>query len=112
MIPPGELPDEILNALIDQRLSVRAERDVRQRLETDPRGSARVAIWQRQSEALSAAFAPIAHEPLPLSVLLKLQSMRPGLRLDSVLLRTILIFGFGLACGLMLGWVIYHRFGV
>lgn len=112
MTAPGEIPDETLHALVDQRLSARAEREVRLRLESDPRNAARVTAWQRQTEALNAAFAPIVSEPLPLSVLLKLRSMQPALRFDSVWLRRILVFGLGLACGLALGWAAHRGFGL
>jgi anti-sigma factor RsiW len=112
MTTPGEVPDETLNALVDQHLTAKAQREARLRLESDPRGAARAATWQRQSEALSAAFAPIANEPLPLAVLLKLQAMQPALRLNLTVLRNGSIFGLGLVCGLALGWVVFGSFGL
>ena len=112
MTTSGETPDETLHALVDQRLSARAEREVRLRLESDPRNAARATAWQRQTEALNAAFAPIANEPLPLSVLLKLRSMQPALRFESAWLRRIFVFGLGLVCGLALGWAAHRGLGV
>ena len=46
-------------------------------LEKDPGGAARVAAWRRQSEALRAALSPIADEPLPLSIVLKVRACVP-----------------------------------
>ena len=105
------LPDETLHGLIDQRLPLKAEREARRRLDADPQAAGRAATWKRQSDALRASFAPIAREPLPLSVLLKLQTMRPGLRLDPATLRGVGLFALGLACGLALGWLLFRGAG-
>lgn len=104
------LPDETFNALVDDRLSGKADREARQKLEADPQGLARSAAWRRQSEALSAAFSPIAHEPLPLSVLLKLQGSSPGWRIDAASVRTVAVFLLGMCCGLGLSWLAYRGF--
>jgi len=107
----GSVPDETFNALVDQRLSPKTEREVRQRLEADQQALARAQAWQRHSEALSSVFAPIAHEPLPLSVLLKLQASQPVWRPDPRILQTMAVFCLGLACGLALAWLGY-RYGL
>ena len=105
----GAVPDETFNAFVDQRLSPKTERGVRLRLEADPQALARALAWQRHSEALGSVFAPIAHEPLPLSILLKLQASQPAWRPDPVLLRTVTVFCLGLVCGLVLAWLAYRH---
>ncbi|MDQ0391715.1 hypothetical protein [Labrys monachus] len=77
MSEPGQIPDRMFNALVDERLSPRVERETRLALEADPQTSERAAAWQRQSEALHAALAPIARESLPLSMMLKLRNNAP-----------------------------------
>ena len=73
------------------------------RLETDPQGNERAATWQRQSEALHAALAPIAREPLPLSMMLKLRNDKPAAwHRDTTLWLYVGTFAAGVAVGLAL----------
>ncbi|MGJ4854757.1 hypothetical protein AB4037_21130 [Labrys sp. KB_33_2] len=103
MTEPTRIPDRIFNALVDGRLSARVERETREALESDSQGSERAATWQRQSEALHAALAPIAREPLPLSMMLKLRNDKPvAWHRDSTLWTYIGIFAAGVAVGLAL----------
>jgi anti-sigma factor RsiW len=73
--PP--LSDALFNGFVDGRLGARADREVSMTLESDKAGAGRAAAWRRQSEALRTAFAPIADEPLPLSLILKLRAAQP-----------------------------------
>lgn len=103
MTEPTRIPDRIFNALVDGRLSARVERETREALEADSQGSERAATWQRQSEALHAALAPIAREPLPLSMMLKLRNDKPvAWHRDSTLWAYVGIFAAGVAVGLAL----------
>jgi anti-sigma factor RsiW len=74
---PPRLTDQTLNAYVDGQLSGRAERDVALALEKDAAAAARVAAWRRQGDALRAALTPIADEPLPLSLILKVRASLP-----------------------------------
>ena len=105
MSEPSRIPDRIFNALIDERLSPRVERETRHALELDPQGSERAAAWQRQSEALHAALAPIAQEPLPLPMMLKLRnSAAPAWHRDTTHWLYIATFAAGTAVGLALNY--------
>jgi anti-sigma factor RsiW len=73
--PP--LSDALFNGFVDGRLGARADREVSMALEGDKTDAARAAAWRRQSEALRTAFTPIADEPLPLSLILKLRAAKP-----------------------------------
>ena len=79
----SELPrisDALFNGFVDGRLPARGDREIAIALETDPAAAARAATWRRQSEALRTAFAPIADEPLPLSLILKVRASLPESR--------------------------------
>ncbi|WP_448951469.1 anti-sigma factor family protein [Labrys neptuniae] len=103
MNEPIRIPDRIFNALVDGRLSPRVERETREALETDSQGSERAATWQRQSEALHAALAPVAREPLPLSMMLKLRHDKPmAWHHDTTFWAYVGVFAAGLAVGLAL----------
>jgi anti-sigma factor RsiW len=82
-------------------LSPRVERETREALESDPQGSERAASWQRQSEALHAALAPIGREPLPLPMMLKLRNDAPAAwHRDTTLWLYLGTFVAGVAVGL------------
>jgi anti-sigma factor RsiW len=100
------IPDQIFNAYVDGRLGVKAERDVMHALEKDAAGAARVAVWRRQSEALRAALAPIADEPLPLSIMLKVRASGAEGSANPVVLGVLLGFLAGLVCGFALNWIV------
>lgn len=101
----ARIPDRVFNALIDGRLSPRVERETREALEADPQGNERAAAWQRQSEALHAALAPIAREPLPLSMMLKLRNEKPAAwHHDTALWLYVGTFLAGVAVGLALDY--------
>jgi len=101
MSEPVHIPDRIFNALVDDRLSPRVERETRLALESDPQSNERAAAWQRQSEALHAALAPIAQEPLPLSMMLKLRnSAPPAWHRDPTFWLYLVTFAAGIAAGL------------
>jgi anti-sigma factor RsiW len=105
MTDPARIPDRVFNALVDGRLSPRVERETREALESDPQGNERAATWQRQSEALHAALAPIAREPLPLSMMLKLRNEKPEpWHRDTTLWLYVGTFTAGLAMGLALDY--------
>lgn len=105
MSEPARIPDRLFNALVDGRLSPRVERETREALEKDPQGSERASTWQRQSEALHAALAPIAREPLPLSMMLKLRDEKPApWHHDTTLWLYLGTFAAGLAVGLALDY--------
>jgi anti-sigma factor RsiW len=105
MSEPARIPDRLFNALVDGRLSPRVERETREALEKDPQGSERASTWQRQSEALHAALAPIAREPLPLSMMLKLRDEKPApWHHDTTLWLYLATFAAGLAVGLALDY--------
>ncbi len=105
MSDPARIPDRVFNALIDGHLSPRIERETREALESDPQGSERAAAWQRQSEALHAALAPIARDPLPLSMMLKLRNDKPAAwHRDTSLWLYLGTFAAGVAVGLALDY--------
>jgi anti-sigma factor RsiW len=97
--PQSPLSDALFNGFVDGRLGARADREVSMALEGDKAGAARAAAWRRQSEALRTAFAPIADEPLPLSLVLKLRAASP----HRVWSRTALVGLAGFVSGLLIG---------
>jgi anti-sigma factor RsiW len=103
---PPRLTDQTLNAYVDGQLPARAEREVALALEKDAAAAARVAAWRRQGDALRAALTPIADEPLPLSLILKVRASLP----ERSWTRTAWIagasFAAGMAAGVLLAWVI------
>jgi anti-sigma factor RsiW len=102
------IPDQVFNAYVDGRLGVKAERDVMHALEKDAAGAARVAAWRRQSDALRAALSPIADEPLPLSIVLKIRASVPDGAANPVVIGVMLGFLAGLVCGFGLNWIVIH----
>lgn len=102
----ARIPDQAFNAYVDGRLGVKAERDIKEALDKDPAGSARVASWRRQSEALRAALAPIADEPLPLSIVLKVRAAGRDTTANPVVIGVMLGFLAGLLCGFGLNWIV------
>jgi anti-sigma factor RsiW len=95
---PPRLTDQTLNAYLDGQLSARAERDVALALEKDAAAAARVAAWRRQGDALRAALTPIADEPLPLSLILKVRTSLPERNW-----RTAWMVGASFAGGMVIG---------
>jgi anti-sigma factor RsiW len=106
MTSPGRIADTTFNAYVDGRLAGRAERDVALALEKDPAGAARAAAWRRQGEALRAAFGPIADEPLPLSIILKVRASSPEGRWSGSVGIASMAFTAGLAVGFVLAWIV------
>jgi anti-sigma factor RsiW len=102
MTEPPRIPDVTFNAYVDGRLNARAERETKAILEKDPAGAARAVMWRRQAETLRAAFNPVADEPLPLSILLKLRAATPNSRWRNTRWIAILAFVAGLFCGCVL----------
>jgi anti-sigma factor RsiW len=101
----SRISDAAFNAFVDGRLSGKAERDVVAALEGDPASAARAAAWRRHGDALRAAYGPLADEPLPLSMLLKLRASfpdRPWTRTSSLVA---MAFAAGTVAGFILGWV-------
>jgi anti-sigma factor RsiW len=93
------LSDALFNGFVDGRLGVRADREVSLALEADKAGATRAAAWRRQSEALRTAFAPIADEPLPLSLILKLRAAAPERHWNRTALVAVASFSAGLTIG-------------
>jgi anti-sigma factor RsiW len=104
--PPPRLTDQILNAYVDGQLSARAERDVALALEKDAIAAARVAAWRRQGDALRAALTPIADEPLPLSLILKVRASLPERGWTQTAWVAGGSFAGGLATGVLLAWLV------
>ena len=94
-----QITDATFHAFVDGRLSARADREVATALETDHASAARAATWRRQSEALRAAFDPVAEEPLPLAIILKVRDSLPERRLRVVFGIALAAFTTGLAVG-------------
>jgi len=66
--PGGALPpidDDTLHAYVDGRLDAAVRGRVEEFLAGEPEQAARIADWQEASEALHAAFDPVAEEPVP-----------------------------------------------
>jgi anti-sigma factor RsiW len=59
------ISEDDLHAFVDQRLDGTRRSQVQSWLETHPEAAAQVAVFQRQRDALRAAAAPIADEPIP-----------------------------------------------
>jgi anti-sigma factor RsiW len=100
---PPPLSDALFNGFIDARLGTRADREVSMALESDKAGAARAAAWRRQSEALRAAFTPIADEPLPLSLILKLRAATPHRAWSRTAVVALGSFVLGLVAGGVIG---------
>jgi anti-sigma factor RsiW len=107
MTAPSRVPDGIFHAYVDGLLAPRAEREVMQVLERDPAGAARAAAWRRHSDALRSAFDPIAEEPLPLSVMLKVRASYQDRPWDPVALWVFSAFLGGLLTGFAAAWLVY-----
>jgi len=102
------IPDATFNAYVDGRLNARAERETKAILDKDPAGSARAANWRRQAESLRAALNPVADEPLPLSILLKLRASTAKSRWHGAEWLIGMAFALGLCCGVALGAWLAH----
>jgi anti-sigma factor RsiW len=98
--------DAQLNAFIDGQLPPRVEHAITLALEKDPVAAARAAMWRRQSGALKAAFAPIAEEPLPLSLILKVRASLPNRPIARIALIGASTFVAGLIVGAALTLVL------
>jgi anti-sigma factor RsiW len=61
----GPVTQEMLHAYVDGQLGHDEREAVEEWLAEHPEQAAEVANWQRQNEALSALFAPVAKEPIP-----------------------------------------------
>ncbi len=91
------LSEEDLHALVDQRLSVAETAALERRIRGDRELVDRIVLWRRQSAALSAAFAPIADEPVPVVFL--------GGSAETMQARRFFWIAVGLLVGLGLGFV-------
>jgi anti-sigma factor RsiW len=65
MIPPRPISEDDLHAFVDGFLDGARRSEVQAYLDTHPEVAAQVAAFQRQRDALRAAAAPIADEPIP-----------------------------------------------
>jgi anti-sigma factor RsiW len=65
MIPNRPILEDDLHAFVDQRLDGGRRSEVQTYLDAHPDVAAQVAAFQRQRDALRAAAAPIADEPIP-----------------------------------------------
>lgn len=99
------LPDEIFHAYVDGQLAPRAEREVLEVLHRDPAGTARAAAWRRHSDALRSAFEPIAEEPLPLSIILRVRATYGDRPWDPVALWVAAAFLGGVMTGFAAAWM-------
>lgn len=97
-----KVSDAAFNAFVDGHLTGKAERDVAAAMASDPSLAAKAAAWRRQSEALRAAFSPVAQEPLPLSLMLKLRTIRS----DHAWTRPSSLIGMAFAAGTVAGFVL------
>jgi anti-sigma factor RsiW len=100
--PAPSVSEEELHAWVDGQLPPAREAAVLRHLREDPVAAGQVSVWQAQRQALRAALAPIAGEPIPPRLGLELLLSQ---RLDrrSVLRRVaasaLLAFGLGGAGG-------------
>ena len=62
---PPPIDDDTLHAWVDGRLDAASRARVEEFLAREPEQAARVADWREASEALHAAFDPVAEEPVP-----------------------------------------------
>jgi anti-sigma factor RsiW len=100
-----KISDTAFNAFIDGRLTGKAERDMVTALEEDSAAAARATAWRRHGDSLRAAFDPIAEEPLPLSLLLKLRASYPERGWSRPSNMVAAAFAAGCVAGFFLGWV-------
>ena len=65
MIPPRPISEDDLHAFVDELLDGTRRNEVQAYLDTHPEVAAQIATFDRQRDALRAAVAPIADEPIP-----------------------------------------------
>ena len=65
MIPTRPISEDDLHAFVDEMLDATRRSEVQAYLDTHPEIAAQVAAFKRQRDALRAAAAPIADEPIP-----------------------------------------------
>jgi anti-sigma factor RsiW len=94
------LSESDLHALIDGRLPAAEASLFERQIRQDRELSSRVETWRRQSASLSAAFGPIADEPLPMEFLGFGGETRPVSRAAWFFFGALV----GLGCGLAIGW--------
>jgi anti-sigma factor RsiW len=62
---PPMVSEEDLQALVDGELKAQKRAAISALLANSPADQAKVEAWQQQNLLLRAAFAPVAHEPVP-----------------------------------------------
>ena len=65
MIPPRPISEDDLHAFVDELWDGTRRNEVQAYLDMHPEGAAQIAAFSRQRDALRAAVAPIADEPIP-----------------------------------------------
>jgi len=100
-----KISDASFNAFVDGHLTGKAERDVAAAVASDPTLGAKAAAWRRQSDALRAAFVPVAQEPLPLSLMLKVRAIQSDQAWTRPSTLVGVAFAAGTVAGFVLGWL-------
>ncbi|HEY4202353.1 MAG TPA: anti-sigma factor [Devosiaceae bacterium] len=65
MTRPQPITEAMLHGFVDGRLSPAERAAVQTYLDANPEAAAALALWQRQRDAISTLYAPVAAEPVP-----------------------------------------------
>lgn len=100
--------DEMLMAAVDGELDAALTAQINELALTDPAVAARLARFRRSRDAVAAAFAPLAEEPVPEHLLAAARGERPraGWTPRLVLPAAAALVAFGVAMGVLLPNVI------